>query len=103
MASQEKLRVMIVDDIAETRENIRRLLQFDTDLEVIATAKSGKEAIEICLEAKPDVVLMILICRIWMAFCNRRRTEKNCHMSRLSFLSVQRNPNICAGPCLPAP
>ena len=58
MTLQGKIRVIIVDDIAETRENIRKLLQFESDVEVIGVARTGREAIDISKEAKPDVVLM---------------------------------------------
>ncbi len=58
MADGEKFRVLIVDDIAETRENIRKLLQFEADIEVVAVARTGKEAIQLSQEANPDVVLM---------------------------------------------
>jgi pilus assembly protein CpaE len=58
MAAGQKVRVIIVDDIAETRENVRKLLQFEADIEVIGAAKSGKEGIEFSKEQDPDVVLM---------------------------------------------
>ena len=54
----EKTRVLIVDDIAETRENVRKLLQFEADIEVVGTARTGKEGIQIAQELNPDVVLM---------------------------------------------
>jgi pilus assembly protein CpaE len=58
MADGEKFRVLIVDDIAETRENIRKLLQFEADIEVVSVARTGKEAIQLTQETNPDVVLM---------------------------------------------
>lgn len=54
----DKIRVLIVDDIAETRENVRKLLQFETDVDVVGTARSGREGIQIAHELNPDVVLM---------------------------------------------
>ena len=54
----DKIRVLIVDDIAETRENVRKLLQFEADIEVVGTARTGKEGIQIAQELNPDVVLM---------------------------------------------
>ena len=54
----EKIRVLIVDDVAETRENIRKLLQFESDVEVVGAARSGKEGIQFSHEMDPDVVLM---------------------------------------------
>jgi len=58
MPAGQKVRVIIVDDIAETRENVRKLLQFEADIEVIGAAKSGKEGIEFSKEQDPDVILM---------------------------------------------
>ncbi len=54
----DKVRILIVDDHAETRENIRKLLQFESDFEVVGGARSGQEALELSLETQPDVVLM---------------------------------------------
>lgn len=54
----EKIKVLIVDDIQETRNNIRKLLQFDKSIEVIGTARTGKEGVQFALKNKPDVVLM---------------------------------------------
>jgi pilus assembly protein CpaE len=54
----EKIRVLIVDDVSETRENVKKLLQFESDVEVIAIARTGKEAIQVSQELSPDVILM---------------------------------------------
>ncbi len=56
--SEEKIRVLIVDDIPETRENLRKLLYFETDIEVVAAATSGEEGIKLAKEYQPDIVLM---------------------------------------------
>src|SRR5512147_2460210 len=58
MPTGEKIRVMIVDDVSETRENVRKLLQFESDVEVVGVARTGKEAIQISQDLQPDVVLM---------------------------------------------
>ena len=58
MPSGDKIRVMIVDDVSETRENVRKLLQFESDVDVVGVARTGKEAIQISQELNPDVVLM---------------------------------------------
>ena len=56
--SGDKIRVLIVDDVSETRENVKKLLQFESDVEVIGVARTGKEAIQLSQELDPDVVLM---------------------------------------------
>src|SRR5271157_618704 len=54
----DKIRVLIVDDVADTRENVRKLLQFESDVDVVGAARSGKEGIQLSQELDPDVVLM---------------------------------------------
>jgi pilus assembly protein CpaE len=54
----EKIRVLIVDDIPETRENLRKLLYFENDIEVVAAASTGEEGIQFAKEYQPDIVLM---------------------------------------------
>ncbi len=58
MADQAKIRVMIVDDIADTRDNLEKLLFFEKDIEVIAKAGNGREAVGLAKQHKPDVILM---------------------------------------------
>lgn len=54
----EKNRVLVVDDVSETRENIRKLLEFESDIEVVGAARSGQEAVQLSDQLKPDVILM---------------------------------------------
>ena len=54
----ERIRVLVVDDIADTRENLRKLLSFDPAIEVVGAAGSGEEGVRLARETKPDVVLM---------------------------------------------
>jgi len=58
MGPTDKIRVIIVDDIAETRENIRKLLTFEPDIDVVGVARTGREGIELVKEVKPHVILM---------------------------------------------
>ena len=54
----DQIRVLIVDDIPETRDHLAKLLGFETDFEVVGAAASGREAIEMAGQLRPDVVLM---------------------------------------------
>lgn len=56
--AEDLIRVLIVDDIAETRENIRKLLQFESDVVVVGAARTGIEALEMARETEPEVVIM---------------------------------------------
>jgi pilus assembly protein CpaE len=52
------MRVLVVDDIADTREHISKLISFEPDMQVVGMAANGLEALEQALELQPDVVLM---------------------------------------------
>jgi two-component system, NarL family, invasion response regulator UvrY len=52
------IRVMLVDDHAVVRMGFKLLLQGADDIEVVAEAESGEEAIKRYVEIKPDVVVM---------------------------------------------
>ncbi len=54
----ERIKVMIVDDITETREQLRKLLSFDPEIDVVAMAGSGEDAVAMMPDVFPDVILM---------------------------------------------
>jgi len=54
----DQIRVLVVDDIPETRDHLTKLLGFETDIDVVGSASSGREAIELASRIHPDVVLM---------------------------------------------
>ncbi|KKD07485.1 response regulator [Streptomyces sp. WM6386] len=54
------VRLVIADDHAVVRAGLRALLEGEPDLEVIAEAGTGEEAVRLAAELKPDVVLMDL-------------------------------------------
>ena len=54
----DKIRVLIVDDISETRDHLTKLLGFEKDVEVVGAAASGAESLEMAARLLPDVVLM---------------------------------------------
>lgn len=55
---QEQIRLLIVDDIPETRENLRKLLFFESDIDVVGAATNGEEGIQMAVELQPDIILM---------------------------------------------
>jgi len=52
------VRVLLADDNAQFRGVLRRLLERDPQIEVLAEASNGAEAIALAEEHRPDVVLM---------------------------------------------
>jgi pilus assembly protein CpaE len=93
MDSSEKIRVVIVDDIAETRENIRKLLQFENDVEVVGVGRTGREGIEIAKETKPDVVIMDINMPDMDGITATETIRRTLHFTQIVILSVQGDPN----------
>jgi pilus assembly protein CpaE len=52
------IKVLIVDDIPETRDHLTRLLGLDREIDVAGTAGSGEEAIQAAMELRPDIIVM---------------------------------------------
>jgi pilus assembly protein CpaE len=89
----EKIRVVIVDDISETRENIRKLLQFEPDVEVVGVARTGHEAIDISKDVKPDVILMDINMPDMDGIAATEIIRKNVPFTQIVILSIQNDPN----------
>ena len=54
----DKIRILIAEDHAVVREGTRELLDREEDLEVVAEAGDGEEAVRLATSQRPDVVLM---------------------------------------------
>lgn len=55
---RRKLRVLIADDIQETRRNTRLMLATIDDVEVVAIASNGLQAVELARQHHPDILLL---------------------------------------------
>ncbi len=61
MVTQDVIRVVIVDDHAMLRKGLAVFLKSYEDLKLVGEAGDGKEALVLCADKQPDVVLMDLI------------------------------------------
>ena len=52
------IKVLIVDDIPETRDHLSRLLGLEREIDVAGAASSGEEAIQVAMDMRPDVIVM---------------------------------------------
>ena len=93
MTDSDKIRVLIVDDIPETRENLRKVLQFENDVEVVAVGRTGKEGIDLARETRPDVVLMDINMPDMDGIAATETIRRANHFSQIVILSVQNDPN----------
>jgi two-component system response regulator NreC len=53
-----KIKVVIADDHSVVRTGLKLLLSNETDIEVVAEANNGKEAIDFCKEFRPNIALL---------------------------------------------
>ena len=60
MGVEDTIRVAIADDQRLFANGLARIIDVQTDMEVVGEAHTGEEAVALCLEAEPDVVLMDL-------------------------------------------
>lgn len=93
MPEASKVRVLIVDDVAETRETVRKLLQFEKDIEVVAAVGTGKAGIDTAKELDPDVVLMDINMPDMDGIKATEMIRKNNPVTQIVILSVQGDPN----------
>jgi pilus assembly protein CpaE len=93
MEESNKVRVLIVDDIAETRENIRKLLQFEKDFEVVGAARTGREGIDLAHETHPDVILMDINMPDMDGITATEMIRRDLPFTQIVILSIQGDPN----------
>lgn len=58
MSMNQRIRVLIADDVPEARDNVQKLLRFANDIEVIGQAGTGREAVDLARKLNPDIILM---------------------------------------------
>jgi NarL family two-component system response regulator LiaR len=61
MNTPHAIRVMLVDDHNVVRSGLATFLRAYDDLELVGEAKNGLEAVSLCRQQKPDVILMDLM------------------------------------------
>ena len=61
MNTPQTIKVMLVDDHNVVRSGLATFLKAYDDLQLVGEAKNGREAVHLCREKRPDVILMDLM------------------------------------------
>ena len=61
MAELRPIRVLIVDDHAVVRNGLKFFFMASDEFELVGEAADGEQAVQVCAQAQPDVVLMDLL------------------------------------------
>lgn len=86
--TMDRIRIILVDDHRLVRAGIRSLLEKLPDIEVVAEASDGTEAIELISKHKPDVVLMDLAMPVLNGLEATRQLARELPEVRIIILSI---------------
>lgn len=93
MTSNNKIRIVLVDDHKLIRETWRFLLEQEGVFEVLAECEGGDEAVRIARQLKPDIMLMDVNMQPVNGFEATRRIHKELPEIRIIGMSINNQPS----------
>jgi DNA-binding NarL/FixJ family response regulator len=86
-------RLLIADDHALVREGLRTMLSGEVGLEVIAEANDGQQALTLCRELKPDLVLMDVRMPVMDGLQATRKIKQEMPKTSVMMVTMHENPD----------
>jgi two-component system, NarL family, response regulator LiaR len=86
-------RLLIADDHALVREGLRTLLSGEDGIEVIAEANDGQQALNICRELKPDLVLMDVRMPVMDGLEATKKIKQEMPKTSVMMVTMHENPD----------
>lgn len=87
--AKELIKVLIVDDIEETRANLRKALAFEDRIDIVGEASDGYQAIDMACKYKPNIILMDINMPDMDGIQATERIALKCPASSVIMVSVQ--------------
>jgi NarL family two-component system response regulator LiaR len=87
MPESEPIRVLIADDHAMVRTGLRYFVLSCDDFELVGEAANGAEAVQMCAEVQPNVVLMDLVMPMMDGLAATRAIRQQCPHIRVIALT----------------
>jgi len=87
--AKDLIKVLIVDDIEETRINLRKALAFEDRIDIVGEAIDGYQAIDMACKYKPDIILMDINMPDMDGIQATERIAFKCPTSSVIMVSVQ--------------
>ncbi|HLW51694.1 MAG TPA: response regulator transcription factor [Candidatus Angelobacter sp.] len=89
---RSKIRVLIADDHAILRSGLRMLINSQPDMEVVAEAEDGNQAIEKCRTVKPDVAIVDVTMPNSGGLKSIGEMTRRCRTTRVLVLTMHSEP-----------
>src|SRR5919205_3578435 len=86
-------RILIADDHALVREGLRTMLSGEDGIEVIAEANDGQQALDVCRELKPDLVLMDVRMPVMDGLEATRKIKDEMPRTSVMMVTMHENPD----------
>jgi DNA-binding NarL/FixJ family response regulator len=87
-----KTTILLADDHTIIRNGLRALLSAEKDFEIVAEAKSGREALEMTIQLRPNVVVMDLSMPLLNGVQATRQIVAQCDFAKVIALSAYSDP-----------
>lgn len=85
----ERIKLLIVDDVEETRDNIKRIAEMEKDILVVGEAEDGEKAVELAQKIQPDVILMDINMPAMDGITATEHIAMSCPHTSIIIMSVQ--------------
>ena len=89
---QNPIAVILVDDHAIMRQGLRLLIEENDDIEIVGEAKTGREAIKIAAQHRPDVVIMDIAMPLMNGIQATQHILKASPTTKVLILSAHSDP-----------
>jgi len=86
-------RLLIADDHALVREGLRTVLSGEDGIEVIAEANDGQQALDVCRELMPDLVLMDVRMPLMDGLEATRKIKQEMPKTSVMMVTMHENPD----------
>jgi two-component system, NarL family, response regulator LiaR len=86
-------RILIADDHALVREGLRTMLSGEEGIDVIGEAKDGRQALDVCRELGPDLVLMDVRMPVMDGLEATKRIKQEMPKTSVMMVTMHENPD----------
>lgn len=95
----QKIRVLLADDHTVVRQGLRALLGAEEDIEIVAEAENGRQAVQLAGSLQPDVVVMDIAMPILNGIEATRQVLRNNNNTKVLVLSSYSDPEYVQQLC----